>query len=138
MKRTNLFLLIFTIPYTIGYNSRIASASEDFDECVMGQMAGQNIYMLPLAQKICREMLPPAPRETVQPVETDLTQEIEHNICSTQGEEIPSICIPNPPKDKVISRVVGFFGNRNPCIIDEQVPLELSGKRIIGNYPPHF
>lgn len=117
MNHSQISAITFSILGLLGF-CRTATASSEFDLCVMSQMQGQNIYMLPLAQKLCRDLLPPAPPPA--PVETELTQEIEYNICSNQGDEELSICLTKPPTDKYITRVVGFFAMRNPCIITEQ------------------
>ena len=130
MNRTHIAAVTIGYLGSVFCTCQIAKADTAFDECVMGQMQGQNIYMLPMAQSICRKLLPPPP------VEIALTQEISYNVCSSVGEEL-AICISNPPRNKYITRVVGYFANRSPCTIPEDTgPFPATPMRVGGPGSP--
>ena len=73
-------------------------------------MYGQNPYMLPMAQDFCRKSFPPPPGPLV---ETNITQNIKFNLCEREA-----VCITDKPSDYIITRVVGNFTTRSPCVID--------------------
>ena len=117
MRCIQIFKAMFSAFGVLGFSCQVADAGSDYDECVMGKMVHQNIYMLPLAQKICREQFPPQAPPPPAPIETVLTQQIHYDVCSQPGSEL-AICIPNPPGDEYITRVIAYFTNASPCMID--------------------
>ena len=131
MRRVHIIPVIFSALGILGFSCRIADADNVYDQCVLGLMYGQGPYMLPRAEKICREQFPPQPPPPAAPKETLLTQEVQYNVCSGPGEEL-AICIPDPPSDKYITRVIGYFTNTTPCVIDYNGPIPFTGSSYAG------
>jgi hypothetical protein len=120
MTRSTFFAVTFGVIFCAGYMNSSANAGwfgpSSYDECVVENMKGQAVYMMPTVRNVCSEKFPSPPPKPPKPAVVRLnTSLIKYHLCSTETENEFKICIDYIPSNYRITYVDAMLSNNDNC-----------------------